>query len=562
MQDNEQLILKALEAIKANDHLKAAEYLEDLLREDPQNDEAWVMAAKLFKDPEKRLEYAQKALEVDPNNNEAAWLVKTLPAEVAIHHRRQSTFIFLDGILIVAIALITMGALLWFGGVFQARPQPIQVSAENAPLEIESEKLKTESEKTITNHKLESKSAIPVSPNSANSNISASPVMSNDSQVIAFTTYTNQIYTFDIQQKRSTLISAGLDSLPANGASTNPSISADGQFVVFESTAHNLQMSSFPDGIYGNNNAKNVFLFDSLTEEIQLISKTIDNEPINDNSTTSLNSVISKDGAFVVYQSANPYIVPDDRNGRTDIFLYEIATDKTTRISVNLDGIESNNHSAHPDISHNGQFVVFSSLSTNLDKDLPANKWHVFVHNRITGSTKRISPAGEDSDYPVISADGHTIAFIQLSQRLSFVRSEERYRSPVEILVWNRSNGRSENISEVLKSLPYLTSGSLDSTHVSLSPDGRYIVFGQSSKYLKTQSPNTKIRDAFVYDRETQETHQFGSEGDDPSDDGLYDSVISADGQWLVFVTQDRELTFSYNGLTVLMAPTGFRQNE
>ena len=553
MPTQNQLMLKALEAIKANDHLKAAEYLEDLLREDPQNDEAWVMAAKLFKDPEKRLEYAQKALEVDPNNNEAAWLVKTLPAEVAIHHRRQSIFIFLDGILIVGIALVMMTGLLWLGGVLQARPEPIRVAAEDAPLE-------TNSQKTLTAHKLTSQNAIPVSPNAPNSNISASPDISHDNQFVAFTTYRNQIYTFELTKRRSSLVTANADREPADGASSNPSISADSRFVAFESTSKNMRVVGYPNGIGGDERVNNVYLFDRLAGEIHLVSKTFDGQPIQAAASTSLAPVISDDGVYVAYHSNESNIVPNDTNRRSDIFLYNRETDTTIRVSVSSDGTEANGASMNPDISGNGQFIVFASLATNLDSNLSRGKRQIFVHNQNAKSTKIINRESEHADNPKISADGQTIAYTKLVSSSRHRREEGQ--PPTDIVVWDNRNGETEVVSDVLGSLRNLTAGSLEDTHVSISADGRYVVFGQSSNHLQTNNPDTKIRDAFVYDRQAEAIHQFKSEGNIRGDDGLYDPSISADGQWLVFVTQDRELTFSYNGFTVLMAPTGFRQTE
>ena len=135
MQDNDQLMLKALEAIKANDQMRAAEILEVVLQNDPKNDKAWLMAAKLFDDPQKRLEYAQKAFTVNPNNGDARQMVQTLSIEInnaEYHPKRKSSVVsLLDFIVIGTVLFAGIAWLFNFLGPISMSPSQEELMNED-----------------------------------------------------------------------------------------------------------------------------------------------------------------------------------------------------------------------------------------------------------------------------------------------------------------------------------------------------------------------------------------------------------------------------------------------
>ncbi len=106
------------------------------------------------------------------------------------------------------------------------------------------------------------------------------------------------------------------------------------------------------------------------------------------------------------------------------MFVHDLQTGDTTRVSVDSSGTEGDSYSYEPDISADGRFVTFYSYATNLVTGDTNNTWDVFVHDRQTGDTALVSEDGSgtqgndaswDSD---ISADGSLIAFLSRSTNL------------------------------------------------------------------------------------------------------------------------------------------------
>ena len=105
----------------------------------------------------------------------------------------------------------------------------------------------------------------------------------------------------------------------------------------------------------------------------------------------SYQPTISADGRYIVFQSYADNLVSGDTNGKLDIFIRDRQTDTTTRVSVKSDGTESNDNSAHPTISADGRYVAFHSDATNLVDGDTNGKTDVFVYDRQTHTTTRVS---------------------------------------------------------------------------------------------------------------------------------------------------------------------------
>src|SRR5438094_1790918 len=103
---------------------------------------------------------------------------------------------------------------------------------------------------------------------------------------------------------------------------------------------------------------------------------------------------ISADGRFVAFLSDATYLVPGDTNGEPDVFVHDRQTGTTERVSVASDGTEGNPPAGagngKPAISAAGRFVAFDSSASNLVPG-DTNRQDVFVHDRLTGTTELVS---------------------------------------------------------------------------------------------------------------------------------------------------------------------------
>lgn len=253
-------------------------------------------------------------------------------------------------------------------------------------------------------------------------NHSFEPSVSADARYIAFSSDasnlissdgngTRDIFVRDMQTQTTTLASLSSMGVQANDYSEAPSISGDGRFVAFVSSATNLVAND-------TNNKDDVFVHDMQTGATTRVSvSSIGNEGDG----TARWVSISADGRYVAFESDATNLVSGDTNNTGDVYIYDMQTGTTSRESVSSTGIQANGGSGEPSLSHDGRYIVFSSSATNLVSGA-GNGWEqVYVRDRQAGTTAQISVAsdgtqadGAHSDVRSnrsISGDGSAVAF-------------------------------------------------------------------------------------------------------------------------------------------------------
>jgi Tol biopolymer transport system component len=137
-----------------------------------------------------------------------------------------------------------------------------------------------------------------------------------------------------------------------------------------------------------------------------------------------LRPAISADGRFVAFWSNADNLVVGDTNGASDVFVHDRETGVTERISVDSAGNQGNNDSLEPAISADGRFVAFLSGADNLVSGDTNGNLDIFVHDRETDVTERVSvdsvgnQGNNHSLEPAISADGRFVAFRSYANNL------------------------------------------------------------------------------------------------------------------------------------------------
>ena len=135
---------------------------------------------------------------------------------------------------------------------------------------------------------------------------------------------------------------------------------------------------------------------------------------------------MSDDGRHVAYDSDASNLVPEDTNGAADVFVHDRTTGRTRRVSVANDGGQGDRESHFGSISDDGRYVAFTSAATNLVADDTNGASDVFVHDRTTRTTRRVSnfppDPNEDGEVwsfsPAISGNGRYVAFVSQPQRI------------------------------------------------------------------------------------------------------------------------------------------------
>ena len=278
----------------------------------------------------------------------------------------------------------------------------------------------------------------------------------------------------DPMMSSTELMSVASDGSPALGFSGAPSISADGQFIAFSSSAENL----LPDD---TNGVTDVFV-KTVGGSIERVSLADDESESTDESDSPS---ISADGDRVAFHSSG-FLAPGPGSG-SDIYVRDRTAQTTVRVSVGMGATAADGSSMTPSISADGRFVTFASGATNLVPGDTNGEQDVFVYDLLTSTMERVSVAvaGEPSGFsanPRISEDGRYVAFWSTASNL--VSGDTN--SNTDIFVRDRTTGRTALVSLGRDG----RQGSSFSSYATISADGRFIAFLSGSHDLVLDDTN------------------------------------------------------------------------
>ncbi len=330
-------------------------------------------------------------------------------------------------------------------------------------------------------------------------NSSYDPDITSDGRYVAFGSYADDllvgdwnemadIFVRDTQTNTTERVSISTGGDEANEGSYAPSISADGRYVVFYSYADNL--------VAGDTNwSSDIFLHDRQTGETTLISRHTDGTQGNSD---SYDPAISGNGQFVTYSSYADNLVNADSNYSSDIFVYEVATETTTRVSQSSDATQGTSDSFHPAISQSGQFVTFDSYANNL-VNTDSNGWYpdIFLYDQDNHETKLISHHnnGTQGNYsstePAISGDGKVIAFLSYADNLV----DDDTNNQGDVFIYDVNASTTTLISHHSDG----TQGTNVSYRAAISDDGLFVAFISWATNLIDSDTNGN-QDVFLYD--------------------------------------------------------------
>ncbi|WP_293129507.1 calcium-binding protein [Microcoleus sp. bin38.metabat.b11b12b14.051] len=337
----------------------------------------------------------------------------------------------------------------------------------------------------------------------------------------------SDIFVRDLSTNTTTRVSVDSAGNQGNDTSGSPSISADGRLVAFTSFAPNLVPGD-------TNNRSDIFVRDLSTNTTTRIS--VDSAGNQGNGGVLIGFFIpsiSANGRFVAFESYVPNLVPGDTNNRSDIFVRDLLTNTTTRVSVSAAGNQAINHSSNPSISADGRFVAFSSEASNLVPGDTNNNDDIFVRDLLTNTTTRVSvdSAGNqgngDCFKPSISANGRFVAFS--SDASNLVLGDTNNTS--DIFVRDLSTNTTTRVSVDSAG----NQGNDGSNFSSISADGRFVAFSSEASNLVPGDTNNN-EDIFVRDLSTNTTTRVSVDSAGNQGNALsYIPSISGDGNRVAF---------------------------
>jgi Tol biopolymer transport system component len=376
--------------------------------------------------------------------------------------------------------------------------------------------------------------------------------MSADGRFIAFATlavdevprqadfdYGPDVFLFDRRSGNTALVSfqdAPLTPLPRTGdfPSYGPAISADGSQIAFYSAANNLV-----PGLRDLNGGADLLLYDVRTRGNTLVTLHAPSLPSLTPDVGSFLRGLSADGRWVVLEGSAANLVPlqIDANNQSDVFLYDARTRKTALVShaSGAPATAGDAPSYQSSLSADGRFVVFTSYATNLDPAVrdyqdPATtqrRFDVFLFDRTTRKNLALSRSalhpgltGDfDSEQPVISADGHWVAF--LSSATDLVPAGGTATGNVYLY---------DRVAQVLTRANAGAGSTGAGKPLAISADGRYLL--------------TLSRSLYLYDRVTGTNTLVSHDRSGAPAEVVQDEtpVLSADGRFVAFTSGRRDL--------------------
>lgn len=259
---------------------------------------------------------------------------------------------------------------------------------------------------------------------------------------------------------------------------------------------------------------------------------------------------IAAQGRFVVFTTEATNLVEGDTNGVSDVLLYDREGNGVLeRVSLGEAGVQGNGPSESAHVSADGRFVVFESMASNLVPGDTNGMADVFVRDRQSGTTERVSVASSGAQalgcpdlgnvMPDISADGRFVAW---DSDCSSLVAEDTNGS-FDAYVRDRANNTTVRVS--VKADGGQATGSTGVGMMAvLSSDGRYVAFLSGASDLVAHDTNGQL-DVYLRDLQagTTELVSLASDGGQAIDGPAFDSLaVSTDGRFVSFLTRATNL--------------------
>ena len=308
---------------------------------------------------------------------------------------------------------------------------------------------------------------------------------------VAITLNRSHIYRKDTITGEVVLVSSDASGLvEADNHSTNPGISSNGRYVVFQSAATNL------DALINSNGIPQIYLKDLDDGSIDLVSRSATLSPDNSLAGAS-NANISDDGLRIVFQSADSDLSLINGGGIMQIYLKDMIDESVVMISRSDASTAGNNKSSNPDMSADSKHIVFESSASNLTASNGFNHIYYVDTSATTNTIEQISKttAGAEAtancNQPSVSDDGLMVVY-----------------DTNAILDGLDTNGTTDVyfhyrpflLTRLISANPNTNnSGNGASTSASISGDANYVVFESLASDLATEGA-LRIKDIFVRD--------------------------------------------------------------
>jgi TolB protein len=203
-----------------------------------------------------------------------------------------------------------------------------------------------------------------------------------------------------------------------------------------------------------------------------------------------------------VFTSHATNLVPGDTNAETDIFVHNLKTQVTRRVSLASGGVQSTGGTKgwaalRPSISANGRVVAFSSNANNLVTPRPTHQYHWYVTNLVTGKTELVdrirdgSPSAQGAGWGIVSPDGRFVVFASPDANIG--RGDTN--AAVDVFVRDLKTGTTRRVSVTTRGVQ----GNGASTGALATTPGAAVVAFQSEATNLVSNDTNGVADVFTH---------------------------------------------------------------
>lgn len=361
---------------------------------------------------------------------------------------------------------------------------------------------------------------------------------------------------------RMELVAVGPDGVHGDDYSGDPSISASGRYVAFDSDSTNLVP------VDANGDVTDVFLRDRKAKRTTLLSVSSRGVQGDDYSYVPM---LANDGSAAAFMSDATNLVRGDTDGVTDVFVRNLAKGTTVLASLGNEGQRCDEACLLTAISDNGRYVAFATASSTLDARTGADHLNYFIRDRERDKTVLVTRGmgGVAADAPEESDDGEYDSFGTFSADARYLA----YASGASNLVAGDSNGALDvfryDMATKRSVLVSVASGGAatgddQSNAPKISADGRLVAFYSRATNLLATPTTDGLDQAYVRDMDAGTTRMVTAPGGGAPNGYTYPTGISPDGRHLLLVSDATNLVAgvsdgNYHAFVYDMAARTFR---
>lgn len=330
----------------------------------------------------------------------------------------------------------------------------------------------------------------------------------------------------------------GAPLIGGDWTSSAPAVSADGNFLVFRSGAKDL----IP-GQVDSTGTDDLFLWDRSTGDTTLITQVAGSPGTGAGGSVFSKVRLSEDGRYVALQDSATNLVPGqvDTNSGLDVFLYDRVAGSTTLVShTSASPVTTGSGQSQVEgLSADGRYLVFRSTATNL---VPGGQAGIFLYDRVSGAVTHLAAARDSQTTEAsISADG---SFIALGSPDNLAPGQTDPQSVSDVYLYDRAAGTFTLLSHA--SSAATTSANGGSYSPILSAGGQYVFYVSDAANLVPGQTAGQGGQLFLYDRvagtNVLVSHSSASPTTPSNDDFIHDYVPSSDGRYVAFVSDSTDL--------------------